>query len=483
MMTYYGLLLPEATLLFGILITLVSDIFSHDDDPRDQWTLQLVILLLATFQQLLIYRVGTTIFLRGGMVLDGLSQLLSITILLMSLIMHLNRRTERRILTSQSHILCLGLALFALCSVQVNRFLFGVFAIVGAIWICQAALASESKRLQQTVIVQSGILRGIIYFFIGVCLCIVCIAAFGETQIDEIQRIISRPNIPQSLIYFTEITILFLGALIMGIPPFHALWGRSRQSASWSLSIGSTGILSVVGLSIFLRWAILVFSRVAVGRQELEPISQIDIFSYLRVIAIVALVLIPLMALLSQKFRQGILLFALNPFAQILFAISFAQKEIMGFAVGYIILSIFTLGVLIYAIRSLKLAEDFSLASWVGIGRRALIPTLVLISALTSLAGLAPFFGSIVLQKTLCIKSFSGFALLLNVALSGYYVVRLAELAFQGGHTVEFINTPLSKMQKFWFVSQFMILIFMGIFWQPLYKYGAYSIRGLFGEI
>ena len=168
---------------------------------------------------------------------------------------------------------------------------------------------------------------------------------------------------------------------------------------------------------------------------------------------------------------------------QILFGISFGQREVLGFAAGHILLSAFNLGLLMYAIRSLKILEDYSLENWAGIGRRALIPTLVFILALTSLAGLAPFFGSMLLQKTLCIKSFAGFTLLLNVALSGYYVVRLAELAFQGGRGLELAALPLTRAQKFWFIGQFMILIFVGIFWQPLYKYGAYSIRGLFGDI
>jgi hypothetical protein len=483
MMTYYALLLPQATLLLGILATLIGETFFPTEDKQGQWRIHLAVLILATFQQLLIYRVGSTIYLRGGMVLDGISQLLSLAILSLALLAHFNRRRERRVLTSQSHLLSLGVTLFALCTVQANRFLFGVFAIVAMILVCQGALASESKRFQQIVIIQSSVLRGVVYLLGGVLLCVFCLATFGETQIDEIQRMIVRPHINESMIHFIEIMILFMAAVVMGIPPFQGFWGRSRQSASWSLVIATTGTFAVVGLGLFLRWAVMLFSRAAVGQHELEPLSQTDVFLYIRVISVVGLILVPAMALMSRKLRPGILIFTLNPFVQILYSISFGQREVLGFAAGHILLSVFNLGLLIYAIRTLNISEDFSLTRWAGIGHRALIPTLVFILSLTSLAGLAPFFGSMLLQKTLCIKTMTGFALLLNVALSGYYVVYLAELAFQGGRGQELATFPLSRMQKFWFIGQFVVLIFVGIFWQPLYKYGAYSIRGLFGDI
>jgi hypothetical protein len=58
-------------------------------------------------------------------------------------------------------------------------------------------------------------------------------------------------------------------------------------------------------------------------------------------------------------------------------------------------------------------------------------------------------------------------------------VARLLTLAFHKGSEGVSVVT---KAQKIWFAFQMIILIFMGIFWQPLYKYGAFSIRQFFGE-
>jgi len=106
----------------------------------------------------------------------------------------------------------------------------------------------------------------------------------------------------------------------------------------------------------------------------------------------------------------------------------------------------------------------------------------ILILALFALAGLSPFFGSVLAQKTLSINSpFIAFCLL-NLALAGFYVGRLTILAFHRGPE-NAAPVDVSGRQTLWLAVQLVILIFMGILWQPLYKYGAYSIRGFFGEI
>src|SRR5207302_814155 len=97
-------------------------------------------------------------------------------------------------------------------------------------------------------------------------------------------------------------------------------------------------------------------------------------------------------------------------------------------------------------------------------------------------AGMAPFFGSILLQKTLGINTPFAVFPLLSFTLSGFYVARLVILAFHRGQN-EKLQSAIPLSQKLWFAAQLGILIFMGIFWQPLYKYGAYSIRSFFGEL
>ncbi|MDZ4677323.1 MAG: hypothetical protein SGI74_07400 [Oligoflexia bacterium] len=482
-MNFYELFIPHATLLLGVFIISALEIWGEEDRLSHQWIVHTFVLLLATIQQVLLYRVPSTVFGRGGLVLDGVSQTLSISILLLGIVVQLWRRGEYTQLTPQANLLTLGATLFALFSVQSNRIFFGILAIIGLLWAIQGALAAEGHRKNQPALVHSALVRSLIIFLVGGLLSLLCFSVFTETRIDEMQRVIARPNLSVSGLMSIQILTLFLGALVMGIPPFQGLLGYSRRQTSWPLAVGATTLLAIVGLNIFLRWVILIFSRPNIGALELEALGTINVFLDVRIVSVVGLVLVPLLALFNNDLKSSFLVFILNPFVHALFAFSFGQRETFGFAMSQILVSVFVMGLLISAIESLQLPPQFSWKEWRGMGRKDLISSLLVIMSLVAAAGLSPFYGSILLYKTLCINSWFGLFLLLNVALSGYYVMRLTALAFQKGATSATRVRELTKNQRLWGLGQLALLIFMGIFWESLYKYGAFSIRNFFGDI
>lgn len=482
-MISYELLLPLITLFAGLLFMMAVEVGGGEDSYASQWRAHVFVLVLALAQQLLLYRMPSALFMRGGMVLDGVSQVFSISILVLALVVHLSRREDHNPLRPQVDVMTLGATLLALFCVQTNRYFFGVIGIAGLIWTTHGALAADGARGRQPQTAHSGIIRGLFGLLAGALLVLFCLGAFSETQINEIQRIMIRSTPSGDILFILQVLILFVAAYVMGIPPFSGVFGSARSRGSWSLALGFTGVFAFVGLSFFMRWAILVFSRVSVGALELEPLTHLNIFESIRVIAGAGLILCPLFALLQQKLRASLLYFFMIPFVQILFALSFGMREISGFAAGQVIIITMVLGLAISSVQALGLSAGFAMKDCVGLGRRDPVSTLFFVFSLMAAAGLAPFFGATLLQKTLCINSWYGVFLVINLTLSGYYVARFVAMVFQQPTTAERKPVVLSWGWKLSFAAPFLVLIFMGIFWQPLYKYGAFSIRSFFGDL
>lgn len=482
-MISYELLLPLITLFAGLLFMMAVEVGGGEDSYASQWRAHVFVLVLALAQQLLLYRMPSALFMRGGMVLDGVSQVFSISILTLALVIHLSRREDSNSLRPQADVMTLGATLLALFCVQTNRYLFGIIGVAGLIWTAHGALAADGSRGRQPQTAHSGIIRGLVVLLAGAFLVLFCFAVFGETQINEIQRIMIRAAPSGDVLFILQVLILFIAAYVMAIPPFHGVFGAARARSGWSLALGFTGVFALVGLSFFMRWAILVFSRVAVGALELEPLAPIDIFESIRMVACAGLIFCPLFALLQQKLRASLLYFFMVPFVQILFALSFGMREVSGFAAGQVIIMTMVLGLAISSIQALGLASGFAMKDCVGLGRKDPVSTLFFVFSLMAASGLAPFFGAVLLQKTLCINSWYGIFLVINLTLSGYYVARFAAIVFQQPASAERKPAALSWGWKLSFAAPFLVLIFMGIFWQPLYKYGAFSIRSFFGDI
>ena len=483
----YQLMIPLISLLSGIFILGLLQIQGAEKSLGRQWLIQCFFLILALCQELLLYGVPSTLYVNGGLVLDGAASLFSLAILTLALIIHGCRLDERTSLTPHVNLLTMCATLFALITVESNRLMFTIIAVLGMIWSSQGALGSDGNSSErpsenQPDLIHSAVVRGVIVLFLGMILWVLCFSCFGETQGDEMQRALVRGAVKEHGLLSVEIFILFFGAVVMGLPPFQGIFGKARINSSWSLAVGNTGNFALVGFNFLIRWGLLVFTRPAIGALELEPITHPSFLLLIRCVASVGLILIPTLSLFNRQLRGSLLFFCLNPFAQGLFALSFGQRNLMGYVLAQVLVATFSLGIMVTALHSLKLPAQAQLQDWIGLGRRFRPATLAVIFAVTAASGMTPFFGSIILQKTLSINSVFALFPLLNLALGGFCVARLIILAFHRSR-LEVAAKSVSLRQKFWFAAQLMLLILMGIFWQPLYKYGAFSIRSFFGEL
>ena len=68
-------------------------------------------------------------------------------------------------------------------------------------------------------------------------------------------------------LFAVEIFIyLFLGAIIMGMPPFQGIFGKARVMASWvRVHWEHQDICSSWVLAFLIRWGLLIFARPAIG--------------------------------------------------------------------------------------------------------------------------------------------------------------------------------------------------------------------------
>lgn len=486
-MSSLGLIVPQATLLIGILALNALYIFGDDQDDQTSWRVQGFVLLLAFCQQLTLYRVGDRVFLTGGLILDGLSQTLSLAVLGLSIVVHFSRRYERAPFSSHGQILSLSCVLLALCSIQNNRFLFGLLALIGMLWSGVATLGSDISGERQQKAIQKGISQGVLFIVVGTFLNLLCFSTFGTTQLDEIRRMLTRPGFDPEALAAVQIMVVFIGASIMGIPPFFSAWGRVRQHSSWSFAVGITGIFAIAGLNVLLRWGVWTFSRPQIGGTSLEPLATINMLEMVRVVSMVALMLIPLIILYTKNLRQGFLTLLLTPLAQSLFLISFGQRVSFGVGIGQVVTMVIIFGLVMTAFIGLKLPQGSTLKNWLGLGRVNPFQVSILLLALGAAVGLAPFFGSLVVENALRINDYSVFVILANVLLGGIYVARLGMLAFQ--KTTVKVHPPvfLTGREKIWYASQLILLFFMGIFRDPLYislyEYGNFSVRHFFGDM
>ena len=112
-MTSYEFLFPLITLLVGVLFMMALEVGGGEDTYANQRRVHGFVLVLAFIQQALLYRMPPALFLRGGMVLDGVSQCLSLAILGLALAIQFSRRPDGNPLRPQTEVMTLGATLLA----------------------------------------------------------------------------------------------------------------------------------------------------------------------------------------------------------------------------------------------------------------------------------------------------------------------------------------------------------------------------------
>ncbi len=475
-------LLPLVVLAIGIIFLVSYAALKDAPAQGAMWLWHTLILAFGIFALFLSGTKNPVPFLRGGLINDGVSHSLGVAVLAAALFIQIGRFSERRLISVHVSILCLCMAFFSLMAVQANRIFFTTLSVVAMMLSSQGALMNEAPKGQQPDLAMA-LVRRCFGFLIGCTLFLsLCILTFGETQIDEIQIHLSRVKDDLALVNVIQFIILFGAMFVASIPPVTGIFGRSRRKSSWSMSVLFTAMFSLVALQIFIKQGLFIFTRVSVGAIELEPQTGTQILYLTKWVAAMGLVLTPLLALGQKNIRQSLLLFIINPFVQILLALSFGTREIMTFAFGYIPETVVAISLLAVSSKALGLDNETDLKEWVGVGRRVPAQALIVMLSVWALAGFAPFYGGTLVQKTLCINSPFTYFLGLNIFFAGCYALRLSVLAFQKPITEKTGIVELHKVEKIFSFGQVILLIFMGIFWQPLYKYGAYSIRHLFGE-
>ncbi len=478
----FFLLLPLVILAIGV-ISLVSYATSMEKpEPRTIWFAQLLTLLFGLLAQIFSEATNPLVYLHGGLLNDSLTQALSLFIFICAYFYVMSRFSDRYKISIHVTVLTLAAVFFADFAVQSNRIFFTVIAILGMILTSQAALLNESPSIFKTQISIGMIRKGFIFLILSTLVVAFCVLAFGETQLDEIQIFLSRTKDPLDQVGLVQWIVLIGASLVGGFLPFWGMFGNSRQKSDWAASVFFTTLFLIVTLQIFLKDGIFIFTRVSMGAKELEELAGVHLLTSLRIVASVGLIVTPVLALAAKNLRRSLLIFAVEPVLQIIFALSFGEKEIMSYAMGALPNLVLALGLMGFTLKTLNMQPNDEVKDWMGVGRKNSILSVMFLSSLWALAGYAPFYTGRLVQKTLCINSGYTTVLAVSFFLAGCYALRLSVLAFQKTNDEGESSSSPHKFESFFASIQFAVLILMGIFWQPLYKYGAYTIRHLFGE-
>jgi hypothetical protein len=305
---------------------------------------------------------------------------------------------------------------------------------------------------------------------------------FDHVQIDEIHLSLIKKRIHSDYLVLAQAILLAIPILLVGGIPLLNLLGKARDTASWSTIMFVTSQIFLIAAHIFLKEGLFVFTRVGVGTKELEELLGQSPFLIAKIASSVGIILIPLCALYTKNVRQGVQLLICEGILISFFAMSFGEKTTMAFGVGNLVSVLGLLMLLGMSYKELSSASHIEIKYWLGFGRREPFRAILFLSAIWGLAGYPPFFQNKVIQKVLSAANPLTSVVAIGYFLSGLYSLRLSVLAFQGEGRTQEKSGDLSLTKDFFAVGLFFLLIFMGIFWQPLYKYGAYNIRHLFGE-
>jgi NADH:ubiquinone oxidoreductase subunit 2 (subunit N) len=317
-------------------------------------------------------------------------------------------------------------------------------------------------------------------------------ALFGETQIDELQRMIGRPLLGRDVLLTLQLIFVFLLAMVLGAPPFHGLFSVGRFGGTPQTRAFVTSIFGLTGAAVFMRWALAVFSRSGVGGLDLEPLGPLNILEVARWVFAASLIAIPIVCIATGRLEQSIRLFSLNAFSQGLFCITLGTRETVAFGLGQCLIAGLLNSFILAAFLELPGAGlRMTRQEWVGVGRVRPWAVVLLLLGMAAIGGFPPFWGSLMIQRALGANTWWGGLLIINILLSGVFLMRLSLLAFQRSPAVGDSGSPtsiggvtkLSWHHGLWIGFQFALLISLGIVWHPLYKFALMSNRAFFGEL
>jgi NADH:ubiquinone oxidoreductase subunit 2 (subunit N) len=475
-------LLPLVIVSLGVIF-LSSLFIIKEKFENNQIRIFSLIIIATSFVSLALIKNQSPIYaFRGGISIDGTSQMLGLMILLVLGVAQIILYLSKEKTSNHAEILLLIFCFFSLFAVFSNRVSFGVLAVFSMMIAGQGAMLSEVPKDLQVDYSSAALRKMFFYFLFSGVVTVLCLIYFGETQYDEMQIFLNRAKEPVKNIVALQILFVVHALIVTNIPPFTGILSTTRRAGSWSLSFAVSTAFSLVGFGLFIKSVIYLSTRVGVGANELEPLLGSPILFLAKIIISIALILCPLLALIQKNLKQSFLIFIANAFAHCLIAIAYAQKEIMSFSLGAVVEVVVASMILMNAKNILGLTNNSKLEDWVGIGQKNKISTVVLLVAIWSIAGFSPFFSGLLNQKTLCINSQFSVLIVLNTLAAGFYALRLTVLAFQKPLTGNISAFELRNLEKYFSVGMVILLILMGIFSQPLYKYGTYSIRHLFGE-
>jgi len=472
-------LMPQLTVLIGLLVLVVMRLLGEEDLMGIPWSICLIVLSVASIQEVILSRTVTTLFMSGAFAADRITHFTVLMSFLSTIFILVNCRYEKWRPGLDVGILGLLAALFGSVTGISNHWTVAFLSFTGFFWaVCGLVMSNETTR-NGTVLIQSFMRRSIFFILVGVLLMVFFFLSTGHFQLDEIERAVAKPQQQMPLLFAIEglLALFFVGSI--GLVPWQGVF--PRLPSSWSLGLGARHLLSVVSFGVFIRWSVIIFTRPSLEPGVVESFVLQNWPLLLRSISTLSLILIPILVLRTSSLRRALFLLSANPMALALFGISLGTRDLMALGLSTVSASVLAVSLCSTALLMLNIQSDIQLREFVGRGRLSPVLTMAFLMSAAFLAGLVPFIGSVLHVWMHRVSGWWSIVLMVNAFFGGWVVARWTGVAYQKAQS-DLSRESKGSWKKVWLLAQFVPFLILGIYWKPLFRYGVFSIKTFFDQ-
>ncbi|MBK9293666.1 MAG: hypothetical protein IPM57_04355 [Oligoflexia bacterium] len=469
-------------LSFGLVVMVCLAVVLEKKILPKLWVVAGLMLGFVILSQIIIKITEPINFFRGGLVYDAHTQMLSLWALILSALIHFSGGGPDKKGAVHHLILTFALTFFAVFTIHSNRVYFTAIGVIGMLISATGVLFDNYQPEEKFAHLQSMAKKIFLISLFGAILTATLISLTGQTQIEEVHLALSRqPDLIKNILSL-QILFIICSFVVGGFFPINGLFGTLKDKADNLDIVLCSGLFGIVGIQVFIKYVLTVFYSISINGKYLESIVKINLLDGARLFVAFILFVTPLIMIGQKRMWEGLVLLISNAFWIIIFVLTIAEKALLAHVYLAVPAIIFALVLLATSLKKLEINNASLIEDWLGRGRKGVGPAIATVFAIWALSGFPPFYLGILAQKTLSVNKIENIILLWNLCLVGIYALRLSVMAFHAPLKFQDIHIEQTKFDKAYSRILILLLIFMGIFHQPLYKYGAYSIRHLFGD-
>lgn len=470
---------PIFTIVFGMIIVLLNRCLGSERDTSISWKIVLFIAASALFQLAVLGTDYWGVSSSGLLRLDGLTTSYSVMFLFFFVLNHVNLRFSQVEFEKELPLFELAYLLFGLLLLLSNNLIIHLISLP-ILYVLMAIAPQLTKQAKHKIGYDTAVVGGLVILVLA-ALSIAAISADTKTlQLDRINETI-QPIWGASFYIGWWLQVLIFGLFIL-IPPMSLFLRSYEKSGSWALAGLFRGGLPILAVLLMNKWFVLTSTKWEDGRLTQQLWIQTDM-----VMGVMCAVFL-FIALIVLLNRNSLLLFFQTVWSIALY-LGFAGQLLGGqsefvFSHQGIVLSSVLIAAMHYLAEEIGVSTNANLEDMREKLRQR--PMRLQFSMLVALMSAVPLFSfgrieglAIQFHEALSGSEravFSAIILIGTISCSAVLLFRIVEIYLANARR----NTSWDHKgipDRLWGYTLVLILIVLGVFPTPLYKYLIHSIR------